>query len=275
MPGSPLSLFSFRCLLIVAALMLAARPLLAQTKAVEQLSEAPGFFALPLEFDFDSGAANGNANILRIMPVYTFPMSESWKLVNLTIITVADAPGGTPVFPGSPGSGQTAGVSDLLHGSFLTPKPVGNFIWGAGIMLALPTASSNALGSGKWDAGPAVRVTYRDGPWNLGIVVGQRWSYAGNDERPDVSQLLIRGALRRQLPNDWFLVSAPLITANWKNREQKWLVPVGGGIGRTFRVGNYPWAWSVQGYYNAIKPDAAPDWVFRFGIIAAVPFAGR
>jgi len=257
---------------ILVLLIVQVQTAAGQESAVKQLSQARGFFALPLELDFDSGAANGNANILRIMPLYTFPMTENWKLVNLSIITMADAPGGIPAFPGDSSFGQKAGISDLLHASFVTPTHSGNLIWGLGAILAFPTATDDSLGSGKWAAGPAFRVTYSKGPWNLGFVAGQRWSFAGSDNRADVNQLLVRGAVRRQLPNHWFFVYAPLITANWDSPGEKWLVPVGGGIGKTFKVREHPWAWSVQGYYNAIKPDPAPDWVVRFSIVAAIPF---
>lgn len=256
----------------IVLLLAQAQPVAAQTSSVERLREARGFFALPLELDVDSGAENGNANILRIMPLYTFPVSKQWKLVNLNVISLADAPGGTPAFPGDNSFGQTAGVSDLLHASFVTPTRSGKFIWGFGAMFAFPTATDESLGSGKWAAGPALRITYREGPWNLGMVAGQRWSYAGSDNRADVNQLIVRGLVRRQLPNNWYFVSAPMITANWDNPGEKWLVPVGGGIGRSFKLNEHPWAWSVQAYYNAIKPDPAPDWVFRFSIIAAIPF---
>lgn len=257
---------------IMIVMLLAQMELVAaQDSPAERLSESRGFFALPLELDFDNGAANGDATILRIMPLYTFPVFDSWKLVNLTIVSAADAPG-LPEFPGEPSPEQSTGLSDLLHASFVTPNSDGDFIWGAGLILALPTATDDALGSGKWDAGPAVRLTYRTDLWNLGFIAGQRWSFAGTDSRDDVSQLLIRGAIRRQLPDDWYFVYAPLITANWQNEGEKWLVPVGGGIGRTFSINKYPWAWSIQGYYNAIKPDTAPDWVLRFAIISAIPF---
>ena len=265
--------YLFVCNAIFILFLAHAQPAAGQTAGTaEQLREARGFFALPLELDFDSGAENGDANILRIMPLYTFPVFENWKLVNLSIISMADAPGGTPAFPGDRSFGQEAGISDLLHASFVTPAQSGDLIWGIGAILAIPTATDDSLGSGKWAAGPAFRVTYRKGPWNLGVLASQRWSFAGSDNRADVNQLLIRGAVRRQFPNDWFFVYAPLITANWDSPGEKWVVPVGGGIGRSFKIGKYPWAWSVQGYYNAIKPDAAPDWVIRFSIIAAIPF---
>jgi hypothetical protein len=247
-----------------------AQPALAQSGAVRELEEARSFFALPVEVDADRGAANGNAVILRIAPLYSFTLTDNWKLVNLTVFSLADAPG-LPSFPSEPGARKEAGISDLLHTSFFTPNRSGNVVWGIGPVLSIPTATDAALGSEKWAAGPAVRFAYRTEKWNLGFIAAQRWSIAGTRSRADVNQLLIRGAIRRQLPNDWYLVSAPIITANWDRADQHWLVPVGGGIGRTFKIKGYPWAWSVQGYYNAIKADVDPDWIARFAIIAAIP----
>jgi hypothetical protein len=81
----------------------------------------------------------------------------------------------------------------------------------------------------------------------------------------------MRGAVRRQLPNNWYFVSAPIITANWKAVGQKWLVPLGGGFGKVFELHSDPWALSLQGYYNVIKPDGAPNWAVRLSMIAAIP----
>ena len=243
----------------------------ADERPVETLREIPAFFALPVELDIDHGAANGSAAILRIQPLYKFPLGKNMELANLTILTFADA-AGTPAFPGAPGTKKTAGFADLLHASFFTPKSSGNVIWGLGPIVSLPTATDPALGSEKWAIGPALRFVYRTGTWNLGFIAGQRWSFAGPESRGDVNQLLIRGAVRRELAKDWYLVSAPLITANWERPGRDWLIPVGGGIGRTFNVGKFPWAWSVQGYYNLAKADPDPDRVVRFAIIPAIPF---
>ena len=135
-------------------------------------------------------AANGDAGILRLSPLYTFPVFENCKLVHMTIITMADAPSGTPVFPGSPDSGNNTGLADILHTTFYTPASDGKFLWGLGVMLGMPTATANGLGSKKWTAGPALRATYRTELWNLGIVAaalvvcGQRES-AGREPVDD------------------------------------------------------------------------------------------
>jgi len=236
---------------------------------------AARYFAVPIELDLDSGADNGDASILKFAPLYKIPLGKRWSLVNLDLVTLADAPGGVPGQPGNPSpeaGGRAFGLADLTHASFFTPQKSGNFIYGFGAILTLPVATAGVLGSDKWSAGPAFRVVYRNGPWNIGFFGGNQKSFAGSGARPDVDQLLIRGAIRRRLSDNWFLVSAPVITANWNAQSgQKWVVPVGGGVGRRLGPELSPWAVSVQGYVNAIKPDGAPDWVMRLSVVAAIP----
>jgi hypothetical protein len=260
-------------LLFAASVLTYSVQPMAQDAADDALKEVANFFALPIELEVDSGAPNGDASILRFMPLYSFPTYNKWKLVNLNLLTLADAPGGIPGQPGNPEpvpGNRVFGVSDLLHASFYTPSRSGNLIWGLGGLFMIPTASDSKLGSGKWSAGPAFRISYRIGLWNVGAFGGQSWSFAGDAHRKDVSQFIMRGTIRRQLPNNWYFVSAPIVTANWKASGEKWLVPVGGGFGKKFDVGPYPWAVSLQGYYNAIKPVGAPEWSVRLSMVAAI-----
>lgn len=243
----------------------------------QPLKEASEFFALPAELEFDSGATNGDATILKFSPLYKISLSENWSLINLNLIVLAEAPGGIPGLPGNPSPGmgdKTFGLGDFTHLSFFTPKSTGNFIYGAGFLATLPVATDDTLGSDKWSAGPSFRVTYRRGAWNLGLLGGNLWSYAGNSDRGDVNQLMLRGAIRRTLFDRWYAISAPIITANWKAKSgQKWLIPLGGGIGRRLGSDSSPWAVSVQAYANVVKPDAAPDWMVRFAIAAPIPLS--
>ena len=138
-------------------------------------------------------------------------------------------------------------------------------------MASLPIATDSRLGSGKWSGGPALRAVYRTALWNIGAFGGQMWSFAGEGDRGDVSQFLLRGAIRRQLQNNWFLVSAPIITANWKADGEKWMVPVGGGFGKVFKGHSFSGSLSLQGYSNVIKPKGAPDWVARIALVTPLP----
>ncbi|MDH3732450.1 MAG: hypothetical protein OEU54_02910 [Gemmatimonadota bacterium] len=264
-----------RVLITCAALAVAFLPGRAFGMQDQEGLPAPSrAFALPIEVEHDYGAFNGEATIIRFLPVYTIPISSRWRLANLDLVTLADARGGAPGRPGNPTpelGDRVFGLSDLLHASFLTPEGQRTFIWGAGFMLRLPTATDESLGAGKWAFGPALRLVYRKGGWNVGGVAGQNWSFAGDPDRADLSLLLIRASLRRQLPAGWYLVSAPIINANWRApASQTWLVPLGGGVGK--RLGPPSWATSAQAYYNVVRPDGAPKWALRLQVIAAISF---
>jgi hypothetical protein len=237
-----------------------------------------GHFSLPMELEFDSGADNGDAAFLKLAPLYKSPLSENWSMINIDLLALIDSPGGVPGSPGNPSPSpgdRTFGLGDLTHLTVCSRESDSSFLYGMGFMLTLPTASDSTLGSEKWSAGPAFRVTYREGAWNVGVFGGNQWSYDGSSDRGDVNQLILRGSVRRNLDNDWYLVSAPLITANWKAKKSSdtWMLPLGGGIGKVLNVRSMPWAISLQAYANVVKPDGAPDWVLRFALIAPLPRA--
>lgn len=52
-------------------------------------------------------------------------------------------------------------------------------------------------------------------------------------------------------PRGWYLSSSPIVTANWKAASGNvWVVPLGGGVGRVFRLGLQPVNATVQFYGN-------------------------
>jgi hypothetical protein len=77
--------------------------------------------------------------------------------------------------------------------------------------------------------------------------------------------MLIQPFVNYNLPDGWYLVSSPIITANWEaDSDNTWLVPVGGGVGKIFRIGSQPMNAQMQAFYNVEKPAVAGDWTLRF-----------
>ena len=108
---------------IVVTFLLLNETVLAQNK--ESKSPKIGF-SLPIEFDFDYGASNGYAIINRYLPLIAFPIGKTWKLINLSQIIVAYAPGGVPGRPGNPepeAGGRVFGLSDFMNAVLLAPPP--------------------------------------------------------------------------------------------------------------------------------------------------------
>ncbi|MGB5714119.1 MAG: hypothetical protein WBM44_24810 [Waterburya sp.] len=44
---------------------------------------------------------------------------------------------------------------------------------------------------------------------------------------------------------------------------QKWTIPIGGGFGRVFKIGNQSVNMQLQGFWNVVNPKGAADWTLR------------
>lgn len=53
--------------------------------------------------------------------------------------------------------------------------------------MLLPTASDEMLGGEKWGVGPTAVALKQDGPWTYGTLVNHIESFAGEDDRTDIS----------------------------------------------------------------------------------------
>jgi hypothetical protein len=223
--------------------------------------------SLPFKFTFDNDAANGDANILNINPVVPITVGD-WNLVNRALIPIGEVDGpiaGLPSNPSPvPGDGAS-GLSDINYSLYFSPVKVGKLIWGVGPSLTLPTASNDQLGAGKWSGGlSAVGLTQPK--WgSMGLLARQLWSFAGDDDRADVSQLLLEPFVNYNLDKGWFLITDIVATANWETDSgNRWTIPLGGGFGRVFKVGKQPINSRLEAYYNVERPDGAPKWNLQF-----------
>lgn len=205
-------------------------------------------------------------NVLNIQPVVPFALSKDLNLVTRTILPVVSQ----PAFAGQ----QRTGLGDINPSFFFVPKPRGAWTLGFGPTLLLPTATDQSLGSGQWGAGPAGVAVYTKGAWVAGALVNQIWSFAGDRDRSAVSAFLVQPFVNYNLPGGWYLVSAPIITANWQSTSGQWILPVGGGVGRLFRVGRQPLNASIQAYGNVIKPDGFGGVTVRAQIQFLFPTGG-
>ena len=223
--------------------------------------------SLPFKFTFDNGAENGDANFLNINPVLPVTVGD-WNLVNRALIPIIDAPGGISGLPSipnpTPGERET-GLGDINYSVYLSPADPKKVIWGIGPSLMMDTATDDQLGSGKWSTGPTAVVLVQPKPWTLGLLGRQLWSFAGDSDRNTVSQMLLEPFINYNLEGGWYLISDMIITANWEaDSSNQWTVPLGGGFGKMFAIGDQKMNTKLEAYYNVEKPDGAPDWSFSW-----------
>jgi hypothetical protein len=75
------------------------------------------------------------------------------------------------------------------------------------------------------------------------------------------------------LDDGWYLASAPIITSNWEanDSDNRWAVPVGGGVGKIFRIGSQPLNTQLASFCNVVHPDQAAEWQIRFQVQPLFP----
>jgi hypothetical protein len=207
---------------------------------------------------FEFGPKEKTLNVLNIQPVWPFSLNVDWNLITRTIVPVVSQPS---LFSGQD---RETGLGDTVFTAFLSPAGGGKLIWGVGPAFLLPTATDDRLGADKWGAGPSAVLLTMPGNWVIGSLFSNIWSFGGSGDQ-DVNLFTWQYFVNYNLPQGWYLVSAPIITANWKaSSGNKWTVPFGGGFGKIFRIGSLPpMNANVQGFYNVERPDFVGRWGLR------------
>ena len=216
--------------------------------------------------NFGVGPHDDVQYILNIQPVIPFKLTEDWNLISRTIVPLIYQP------ELAPGVGEVFGLGDIQESLFLSPAKPGKVIWGVGPIFQFPTATDDSLGQGKWGAGPTAVALTVHGPWVLGALINNVWSFAGDSDRRDVNQMLLQPFVNYNLPDAWYVVTAPIITADWEaDSDDRWTVPIGAGVGKIVRLGKLPVNAQASAYYNVIRPDNAAEWQLRIQIQLLFP----
>jgi len=88
-----------------------------------------------------------------------------------------------------------------------------------------------------------------------------------------VNLMAIRPTVSYHLENGWYLSSSPGIAADWTARDDgdRWLVPVGGGVGKVLNIGGQRISALLEAYYHALSPEIGPDWQLRLQVSLLYP----
>jgi hypothetical protein len=155
--------------------------------------------SVPFQNNFNFGAGTNHDQTiynLNVQPVIPLKLTEDWNLITRLITPIINQPS---LFPGVE---SAFGLGDINPSFFLSPAKPSALIWGVGPTFTLPTATDSLLGSGKWSMGPAAVALTIQGPWVVGALANQQWSFAGWRDQ-DVSQLLIQPFVNYNFPHGW------------------------------------------------------------------------
>jgi hypothetical protein len=246
-------------------------------------------------------------NYMGIIQVPT-SISKNWSIIHRAVYSVPSFPmsqnkidaaggfsppsqppgGGGPPQPPSSGpplpidlfSGRTTGFGDMYYVGLVSPKEApkigdGSLIWGLGVNQSFPTATEDVLGTGKWSTGPAAIAGYLGPKVKIAFLMQNYFSHSGDNDRDKVSLMNLQLFYYYSLSEVMSIGAGPNIIANWEaSKGDKWTVPIGLGINRTFQFGKVPVRLGVEAFYNVVRPDSVgSNWGFRFMVIPAVPAA--
>jgi len=225
--------------------------------------------SVPIQANYDDGyGAGAEGSVLRInvQPVIPVSLNEDWNLISRTILPLIDQDD----FP-SPGTSEF-GIGDTVQSFFFSPKQptASGWIWGAGPVLLLPTATDDVLGAKKWGIGPTAVVLKQTGPWTYGALANHIESFAGDDARSDISATFVQPFLSYITKSKTTIALNTESTYDWENSH--WSVPVNLTATQLMRVGGQMIQVGGGLRYWVDSPAAGPDgWGWRLTFTLLYP----
>ncbi|QDP03081.1 transporter [Thalassotalea sp. PS06] len=191
--------------------------------------------SVPFQFNYDhniGGRDDGDRYLVNIQPVIPISLNDDWNVISRTILPVISQ---DDIFPGA---GSQFGIGDVVQSFFFSPvQPTkSGWILGAGPVLLLPTGSDDLLTADKWGAGPTAVALRQDGQWTYGGLFNHIWSFAGEDDRPDVNTTFMQPFLSYTTKTAMSYTINSETTYNWETED--WAVPVNFMVSQVAKIGD-------------------------------------
>ena len=223
--------------------------------------------SVPFQFNWEQNAGPDKQTrfILNVQPVIPFALTPKVNLIARIIVPFVSQP---PLFEGGTAA---SGVSDILTSFFFAPNTGRSFTWGAGPVISLPSTAEPTLGTEKWSAGPTIVALQQFGPWTVGALWNQLWSFSGNPSREDVNQMFVQPFLAYTTKKALTLSVQSESTGNFKADDEQWTVPINFIVSKVASFGMFPASYQVGFGAFAVHPETSPSWKIRGAIVLLLP----
>jgi len=225
--------------------------------------------SVPVKVDYDEKMGpNDKGSVWKttVQPVIPVSLNNNWNLISRTIIPYIHQHD-LPV-----NGASKSGLGDVTQSFFFSPKQptASGLVWGVGPVLMIPTASNDALGGEKWGIGPTGVVLKQTGPWTIGALGNHVESFAGDDDRDDISATFVQPFVSYVTKSKTTLGLNTEATYDWENRE--WSVPINLTAVQLLKVGNQMLQVGGGLRYWADSPPGGPEgWGARLQVTLLFP----
>jgi hypothetical protein len=269
-------ILGFTLLLIVAAPAWAQETPSANELAKEISNPVTSLWQLQLQFnnlELESGNSyptDGKwVNNLYFQPIMPVSLTKSINMITRPVITIYNS---VPYPTGPFSSDRETTFGDMIMANVLSPAGFEPWIFGIGPTWIFPTAGSDFTGQGKWQVGPAGGSGYITKKFMIAAFAQQWWSFAGDDDRKDTSQMQLLPLIFRFFGEGWSVGYSGRILADWKaDSGEKWTVPLGLSVGKVVFLGRLPVQFQIAGEYLLERPTGGPEWNFQLQVTPVIP----
>lgn len=189
-------------------------------------------FPIQPNFDFKMGTGSGYRMTTNVQPVIPIALNRDWNLISRTILPIIHQSNVT-----GPNTSQS-GLGDVVQSIFFSPSKTEPFIWGAGPVVLIPTATDSALGGKQLGMGATVVALKQRSGWTVGGLWNHIWRVAGGTGRPRVNTDFIQPFLAYSTRDGWTYSLNTESVYDWTANH--WNVPVHGVVSKVVRFGKQP-----------------------------------
>jgi hypothetical protein len=213
-------------------------------------------------WDVGIGANNGSRMVLNIQPVVPFKLSDDWNLITRYIVPVSSQ------FDVTGASTSESGLGDAVVTAFLSPSK-GGITWGVGPAFLIPTATDEALGSGKLGIGPSVVALKQSSGWTIGGLANHLVSVAGSEDRGKVNATFVNPFFAYNWKSGAGITLNVEYTHDWENDVDVLVLNFPTFTGVT-RFGKQIVSFAISPRFH-FAPETRPDYGVRAAVILVFP----
>lgn len=188
---------------------------------------------VPLQnnWTFRVGTENRTQYVMNLQPVMPTQLNARWNLITRMVMPVTSQPRMVPTVPGD------FGIANTGFSFFFSPINNSDFIWGIGPIITVP-ATSHALGSSKFGAGPTAVALVQKNLWTIGLLINQTWTIGGTHAPNGINTLFVQPFISRSFWHTWNFAFTSETTINWNaSGKQKWTIPIDFVVVKVFTIG--------------------------------------